>query len=158
MLNDEEIREAARSHVTDAELRMLIDSELGDFEPELPDVRLKLAADMLCDAAMEVAARRFDAPKINKTFVQGNVEISYSEMAIVADVDRNVVNGNVSQDELNALLLRSSVAHVVSQAIEAGTSEEDIAGGSVQTMSLRLQELQTPKKKGFLSRLLNLNK
>ena len=153
MLSDEEIREAATSNVTDHELRMLIDAELGDTEPNLPDVRLMLAADMLCDAAMEVAARKFGAHSIKKTFVQGDLEISYSELAIVADVDRNVENGNISVEELNALLLKSSVAHTVSQAIETGVSEEDIAGGSVATTSLRLTELQKQKKRGFLSKL-----
>ncbi len=153
LLSDKEIREAAASHVTDAELRMLIEAELGEYEPDLPSVRLKLAADMLCDAAMEVAAIRFDAPRINKLLVQGDVQISYSDLAIVEDVDRNVESGNITQEELNALLLRSSIAHVVSQAVAAGASEEDIASGEVKTTSLRLTEMQKTKRKSLLSRL-----
>lgn len=152
MMTSREIVETATSQISDIELRNLIDCELGDTQFETLDIRLALAADLLCDAALEVISKLSERPTITKVVALNfETERELTELAIFKDLNRFYIDQKVTLEELQALLLRSSVA----KAMEAGATPESIAGGSIRLTSIRLSELleRQSKPKGMFARL-----
>ncbi len=67
----DEIHAHAKSAISNDELRNIIDCELNDFEYETTDIRLAIAADLICDAALEVVTRMSGKPAISKVVALG---------------------------------------------------------------------------------------
>lgn len=156
MITSREIIAAATCNISDSELRTLIDCELAGTEYKASEARLAIAADLLCDAALEVMSKYSEQPSITKVVtLNSETELELSEMAIYDSLHRSFREKNVTQDELQALLLRGSVASVIAQALEAGTSAEEIAAGTIRLASLRLTEMMKnpAKPKGLWGRL-----
>ena len=156
MITNRKIVDAATSQISDSELRNLIDCELGGINFETLDLRLALAADLLCDTALEVISKVSDQPTITKVVTLNfETERELTELAIFNDLNRFYHEQKVKHEELQALLLRSSVANAISQAVESGASPEDIAGGSIRLTSIRLTGLlqSQSKPKGLFARI-----
>lgn len=156
MTIDQNLTALANSQIRSEEIRSLIDSEMAEEDLETTDLRLALAADLLCDAAMEVVAQMSEEPTISKMVVlDDNTQIELSEMSIVGSLHRAYETGAVNLEELQALLLRSSVANAVARALEGGATPEDIAGGTIQLKSIRLDSLlkKQARPKSFLARI-----
>ena len=156
MITNREIVDAAKSQISGSELRSLIDCELGSVNFETDDLRLALAADLLCDTALEVLSKESDQPRITKVVtLNSETERELTELAIFKDLDRFYHDKKVTHEELQALLLRSSVANAIAQALKAGSSPEDIAGGSIRLTSIRLAGLLQSQstRKGLFARI-----
>ncbi|WP_107498351.1 hypothetical protein [Thalassobius sp. I31.1] len=156
MITDDLIIAAAKSHVSAPELRAIIDHELTDCDYETSELRLMLAADLLCDAALEVVSDESGLPKMSKVVILSQtVEMPMSEMTFCQDLQRAVRDGEITKDEIQALLLRSSVSNMISNALDAGEAPEDLAGATVQLSSLRLNDMlaQQSKPKGLFRRI-----
>lgn len=67
MISSREIVSAAKARISGEELREIIDCELSSTKFETTDLRLVLAADLICDAALEVAAQLSGEPSIKKS-------------------------------------------------------------------------------------------
>ena len=156
MMTSREIVDAAMSQISDSELRNLIDCELGGVKFETHDLRLALAADLLCDAALQVISKESGQPTITKVVsLNSETERELTELAIFKDLNRFYYDQRVTHEELQALLLRSSVTNAIAQALESGASLEDISGGSIRLTSIRLAGLlqSHSKPKGLFARV-----
>ncbi|MEL7257130.1 MAG: hypothetical protein AAFN80_04710 [Pseudomonadota bacterium] len=157
MITNEQIVEAALSPLSNEEIRKIVDCELDGVDFETSDVRLMLAADLISDAALEVAAQLEEKPNIPKVFtLDDSVQLNFAEMSIVGAVDNARRDGVVSMDELQTLLLKSAVANAIANALDSGMSAEDLADSQIALSSIRLSKfLETQSKpKGFLKSLL----
>ncbi len=63
-------------------------------------------------------------------------------MAIFGDLARAHKTGQVSEEELQQLLVRSATANAISNATKEGASSEELAGGVVALSSVRLTRIQ----------------
>lgn len=148
----------ARMPVTASTLRACIDRELGDKgnAPDLTDPVAILATDLLCDAALEAQTRRQSQKGITKTVnLTETAQIDLKETGIVRALVEAIETGQVTEEELNALLLRSSVAGTIAKALKSGVSPEDIAKAQIDIVPVVFSGLDMgPKTSGsFLGRL-----
>lgn len=155
MITNQEITDAAMSPASDEELRLIIDRELMDISYETSDLKLVIAADLICDAAFEVVAQLSDDPSIKKIVSLGPKTMALSNMSIVTGLRRMFEDDKVTMDELQTLLLRSAIFDTISKAVEAGACREELARAEIALAPLRLTQLleKQLKSKGLLRRL-----
>ncbi|WP_127749814.1 hypothetical protein [Parasedimentitalea marina] len=156
MITHEEKLAIATSPLNFRELRSVIDNETAETQQETTDLRILLAADLICDAALEVSALNPDIPNISKVVeLDSNTSLDLAKTAVCICLQKAFVEGKVTQDELDALLLKGSVAGAIFKALEDGTKPEDLAGASIRIVPVRFSGFVKvqQKPKGFLKRL-----
>lgn len=156
MISKTELIAAAMSHVGDLDLRMIIDSELNDTPFEASKLHLVLAADLICDAALEVVTEQSAGSRIKKTVVlDQETSVDFLEMAIVDDLKRMYEQGGVTKDTLQALSLRSATASAISQALEAGMTADDLTHATIPIVPMGLARLlaKQAKPRGLFRRM-----
>lgn len=155
MFTDHDIQEAAKSPISASELQTLIKNELDDEGHATDDLRLLIAADMLCDAAMEVMASATATPSITKVVLLGSSTLELREMAITHALTQAHQTGGITHEQLQTLLIRSATANVIANALNDGQDPKDFAEATLKLTPLRLSALckkQTPSN-GLFSRL-----
>jgi hypothetical protein len=156
MNSDQTLSTLAGTPVTTREICQLIDAELSDTDVDTSDLRLVLATDLLCDAALEVSAQLSGAPTISKRVsVDGSTVLPLADMAVVHALRGALDAGEVSQEMLQSLVIRSAVAAAISDALEKGATAESIASGAITLTPIRLSKLlqRSEKPKGLLAKL-----
>lgn len=156
MTSSQNVIAAAKSSVSDEELRMLIDLKLGEKDFETDQLRLAAALDLLCEASFEVMSQISDNPSMTKTVeFDGTAKLELSETAIYSDLFSAFSELKVTDEELHALSLRSSAASAIAKAIDAGEARENLAGGALRIIPLRTRQILklNRKSEGLFQRI-----
>lgn len=155
-MNSDEFEALAHMPFSRLEIRALIDAELSGTVISQDDMRMVLASDLLCDAALEIEASRSGHPTMKKSVVlNDDVQLDLADFALVENLRRERESGNVTPRELEQLLLRGSVANAVSNALAGGAEASDLEGATIALTPIGLIntiEAQA-KPSGFLGRL-----
>ena len=155
MITNQEITDAAMSPASNEELRLIIDRELMDISYETSDLKLVIAADLICDAAFEVVAQLSDDASIKKIVSLGPKTMALQNMSIFTGLRRMFEDNKVTMDALPTLVLRSPIFDTISKAVEAGACREELVRAEIALAPLRLTQLleKQLKSKGLLRRL-----
>ena len=122
----------ARLPIEPRELRSVIDAELADQDFYEADLRLILASDLICEAALEVVAEKIGQRMLTKMVVlSDHTRAELSSLAVVHALRSAHVNGEVSLGELQTLLSRSATANAIASFLEEASESDELDGSTV---------------------------
>ena len=146
----------AKADLSEDELLGVVNAAFADTDLQTDDPRLILASDMISDAAMEVVALRSPKRSITKMVaLDETISIPLGETGVVVALWKCFDQGKVSQEDMNALLMASSIADLIQNMQKAGKSDEEICSSEVTLTPMGFQSWlkEQGKPRGWFKRL-----